>query len=82
MFNLLLIKSAGDLELVNSNIREFQTNLENKRNSKNLSLFIDVKEIGDILGETPDKLTIALQFFLQGVGNKIVYLKILFKFNA
>ena len=43
---------------------------------------LEVKEIGDILGETPDKLTIALQFFLQGVGNKIVYLKILFKFNA
>ncbi len=31
---------------------------------------LEVKEIGDILGESPDKLTIALQFFLQGVGNK------------
>ena len=29
---------------------------------------LEVEDVGDILGETPDRLAISLQFFLQGCG--------------
>jgi len=118
--------STGDLELVQANIKEFQTKLGETRNSKNLALFVEaylnrtniaekmdelkvdvliavgkkaslsngtkkfykalyesrksdrktlancalleVEEVGDVMGETPDRLAISLQFFLQGIG--------------
>ena len=45
---------------------------ESKRNSglKNLvnSPLLEVEEIGDILGESPDKLALSMLFFLQGIG--------------
>ena len=29
---------------------------------------LEVEEVGDIMGETPDRLAISIQFFLQGIG--------------
>ncbi len=32
------------------------------------SPLLEVEEVGDIMGETPDRLATSMQFFLQGIG--------------
>ena len=41
-----------------------------KANLKKLanSALLEVDDVADVMGETPDKLALALQFFLQGIG--------------
>ena len=32
---------------------------------------LEVEDVGDIMGESPDRLAVSLRFFLQGIGNYI-----------
>lgn len=62
---------------------------ESRRNKLQLlvnSPLLEVEDVGDVIGETPDRLAISLQFFLQGCGNllsllphqKIYFIEIFF----
>lgn len=45
----------------------YESRKQDRKTLANCAL-LEVEEVGDVLGETPDKLAIALQFFLQGIG--------------
>lgn len=64
--------AVGKKASLASETKKFYRALYESRKSK-LNLLVncpllEVEDVGDVLGECPDKLAISLQFFLQGIG--------------
>lgn len=67
----VLIAYGKKASLSNETKKFYKALYETRKNNKQLLVncpLLEVEEMGDVIGESPDRLAIALQFFLQGCG--------------
>ena len=64
--------AVGKKSSLENGTKKFHKSLYDSRKNDKKTLancaLLEVEEVGDVMGETPDKLAISLQFFLQGIG--------------
>ena len=70
-----MLIAVGKKASLASGTKKFYKSLyevRSKRDRQSLAncALLEVEEVGDVIGEVPDRLAIALQFFLQGIGNR------------
>jgi hypothetical protein len=67
-----VLTAVGKKASLASETKKFYKALyESRKNNRSALVncpILEVEEVGDVMGETPDRLAISLQFFLQGIG--------------